>query len=114
MALLEPSCGWPIPAALVRSGRRSDAAPRSDRIQAKRERINYAKRKGRVVIRHGLGRVVAIIELVSPGNKDSHNALRSFVTKACDILNQGIHPVRNRLNGGCSRAARRRRVSPTR
>lgn len=78
---------------MVRSGRRSDAAPRSDRIQAKRERINYAKRKDRVVIRHGLGRVVAIIELVSPGNKDGANALRSFVTKACDILNQGIHLV---------------------
>lgn len=93
VALLEPSCGWPIPAALVRSGRRSDDDAVSDRIQAKRERINYAKRTDRVVIRHGLGRVVAIIELVSPGNKDGHNALRSFVEKACDILNQGIHLV---------------------
>ncbi len=67
--------------------------PPSARLVQKVERINYAKRKDRVVIRHGLGRVVAIIELVSPGNKDSHNALCSFVTKACDILNQGIHLV---------------------
>jgi hypothetical protein len=57
------------------------------------ERINYAKRKDRVIIRHGRGRVVAIIELVSPGNKDSKNAIRSFVEKACEILNQGIHLV---------------------
>ncbi len=46
-----------------------------------------------MVIRHGRGRVVAIIELMSPGNKDSRNAIRSFVEKAADILNQGIHLV---------------------
>ena len=92
-ALLEPSCGWPIPAALKRGSRRSEVVPPSDRTLARRDRVNYAKRKDRVVIRHGLGRVVAVIELVSPGNKDSANALRSFVTKACDLLNQGIHLV---------------------
>jgi len=65
----------------------------SARLIQKFERINYAKRKDRVIIRHGRGRVVAIIELVSPGNKDSKNAIRSFVEKACEILNQGIHLV---------------------
>jgi hypothetical protein len=65
----------------------------SARLIQKFERINYAKRKDRVIIRHGRGRVVAIIELVSPGNKDSKNAIRSFVEKAADILNQGIHLV---------------------
>ena len=68
-------------------------SPPSARLVQKVERVNYAKRKDRVVIRHGLGPVVAMIELVSPGNKDSANALRSFVTKSCDILNQGIHLV---------------------
>ena len=86
-ALLEPSCGWPIPERWRNSSRRSGV------LSARRDRINYAKRKDRVVIRHGLGPVVAMIELVSPGNKDGHNALRSFVEKACDILNQGIHLV---------------------
>ena len=55
------------------------------------ERINYAKRADRVVIRHGRGRVVAIIEIMSPGNKESRHAFRSFVEKAADILSQGIH-----------------------
>ncbi len=58
---------------------------------ARLEKINYAKRADRVVIRHGRGRVVAIIEIVSPGNKDSRNAIRTFVEKAVDILNQGVN-----------------------
>ena len=58
---------------------------------AKFEKINYAKRADRVVIRHGRGKVVAIIEIMSPGNKDSRNAIRTFVEKAADILNQGVN-----------------------
>lgn len=34
---------------------------------------------------------MAVVEIVSPGNKVSRNALRTFVEKAADILNQGIH-----------------------
>ena len=69
------------------------AAPPTARVIARFERINYAKRADRVVIRHGRGRVVANIEIVSPGNKDSRHAIRSFVEKAADILSQGIHLV---------------------
>ncbi len=61
------------------------------RVIAKFERINYAKRADRVVIRHGRDKVVAIIEIMSPGNKDSRNAIRTFVEKAADILNQGVN-----------------------
>jgi hypothetical protein len=38
------------------------------------------------VIRHGRGKDVAIVEIVSPGNKDSRNAIHTFVEKAADIL----------------------------
>ena len=67
------------------------AAPPTARVIAKFNRINYAKRANRIAIRHGRGTVVAIIEIVSPGNKDSPNAIRSFVEKAADILNQGVN-----------------------
>jgi hypothetical protein len=40
-----------------------------------------------------LGNVVAIIAIVSPGNKDSRHALRSFVQKAVEFLQSGIHLV---------------------
>jgi hypothetical protein len=51
----------------------------------------YARKANRISIRHPLGEVVAVIELVSPGNKDSRNSLRSFVEKAVDFLRNGIH-----------------------
>ncbi len=51
----------------------------------------YAGRANRVVVRHHLGRIVAVGEIVSPGNKDSRAALRDFVENAIDFLRQGIH-----------------------
>ena len=58
---------------------------------AKVEKVKYAKRADRIVIRHGRGKVVAIIEIVSPGTKSSRNAIRTFVEKAADILSQGVN-----------------------
>jgi hypothetical protein len=51
----------------------------------------YATRANRIVIRHHLGRIVAVIEIVSPGNKESRAALRDFVDKTIDFLRKGIH-----------------------
>jgi Protein of unknown function (DUF4058) len=51
----------------------------------------YAVRANRIVVKHHLGRTVAVIEIVSPGNKDSRAALRDFVDKAIDFLRRGIH-----------------------
>ena len=100
MALAEQVTGRPIPDVVTLQSRSPmggvavapSPAP-SARVIQKFERINYAKRADRVVIRHGRGRVVAIIEIVSPGNKESRHAIRSFVEKAADILNQGVHLV---------------------
>jgi hypothetical protein len=50
----------------------------------------YARKANRIVVRHPLGEVVAIIEILSPGNKDSRNALRSFVEKAAAFLRSGV------------------------
>jgi hypothetical protein len=58
-------------------------------IQAKRE--ISAARGNRISIRHPLGRVVCVIEIVSPGNKGSRSALRAFVEKTVEFLSQGIH-----------------------
>ena len=101
MALAEQVPGRPIPdvvtlqardpKGLSEGGIAVATAPPTARMIAKIERVNYAKRADRVVIRHGRGKVVAIIEILSPGNKDSRVALRSCVEKAADILNQGIN-----------------------
>jgi Protein of unknown function (DUF4058) len=58
-------------------------------IKAKKELS--AQRANRITIRHPLGRVVCIIEIVSPGNKGSRSALKSFVEKTVDFLQQGVH-----------------------
>lgn len=51
----------------------------------------YAVRANRIVVKHHLGRIVAVIEIVSPGNKDSRSALNDFVSKVIDMLRRGIH-----------------------
>jgi len=50
----------------------------------------YAGKANRIVIRHHLGRIVAVIEIVSPGNKDSRAAIRDFVEKTIDFLRTGV------------------------
>lgn len=52
----------------------------------------YLRKKKSVVIRHVSGdRIVAMIEIVSPGNKNSAHGLRAFVKKARELLQQKIH-----------------------
>ena len=51
----------------------------------------YSERANRIVVRLHLGRIVAVIEIVSPGNKDGRAALRDFVEKIVDLLRSGIH-----------------------
>lgn len=53
---------------------------------------HYRRKQRRLTIRHsGDDRVVAVIEIVSPGNKNSKNPFRSFLDKAAELVRQGIH-----------------------
>jgi Protein of unknown function (DUF4058) len=52
----------------------------------------YRRKKSSVVVRHVSGdRIVAMVEIVSPGNKANRQALRAFVDKACELLEHRIH-----------------------
>lgn len=52
----------------------------------------YRRKQKAVVVRHSSGdRIVAMIEIVSPGNKAARNPLRAFVQKAAEVLENGIH-----------------------
>ena len=69
-----------------------ETAPPRTRFTALAEHEILARKKSRVAIRHTSDdTVVAIVEIVSPGNKDSRHAIRSFVEKAVDFLRAGIH-----------------------
>ena len=50
-----------------------------------------ARKANRIAVRHPLGAVVAVIEIVSPGNKGSRTAVRAFVDKAIEFLSAGVH-----------------------
>src|SRR5687768_9234085 len=50
-----------------------------------------ARRANRITIRHSLGRIVCIMEIVSPGNKNTRPALTRFVQKTVDFLENGVH-----------------------
>lgn len=55
--------------------------------------MEFYRRKQNVVAVHHVSddRVVAMVEVVSPGNKSSRGALRSFVEKTAQLLDQRIH-----------------------
>ena len=59
---------------------------------AETEAAFYRRKKSSVVVRHSSGdRVVAMLEIVSPGNKSNQHAFRAFVEKACELLERRIH-----------------------
>jgi hypothetical protein len=67
------------------------AAPTRD-LTAETDLEFYRRKQTSVVVRHVSGdRVVAMLEIVSPGNKSTRHALRSLVEKAASLLDQGIH-----------------------
>jgi hypothetical protein len=70
----------------------AESSPRIQQTaQVETEKALYARKANRIAIRHELGQVVAMIEVVSPGNKDSKHAIAAFVAKAVDFLHNGIH-----------------------
>jgi hypothetical protein len=67
-------------------------APPRVHFRARTEIDVYATRAKAVVIRHASGHeVIAVVEVVSPGNKSARHALRAFVAKAEELLRGGIH-----------------------
>jgi hypothetical protein len=78
-ALLEQSSPGPVPDVLTAS------------LSTRREERIYARRADRIAVRHLHGDVVAVVEIVSPGNKGSRNGLREFVEKTSKLIGQGIH-----------------------
>jgi hypothetical protein len=68
------------------------SAPPKARFHARAEVDQYAKKAKAVVIRHrSHHQVVAMVEIVSPGNKNSQTELSAFVRKADQALLAGVH-----------------------
>lgn len=103
-ALTDQQTGGPIPDVLtLQRGTKNPAtrdtggglavatAPPKARFIDQAEEDTYSRRANRIRIQHRHGQIVAVIEIVSPGNKNSRTALKAFVRKASDLIWQGIH-----------------------
>ena len=66
-------------------------APPKASVIERANKVHYARKTDRIAIHHDTGKLVAVIELVSPGNKDTKHALRSFARKPAAFLRNGVH-----------------------
>ena len=52
----------------------------------------YRRKKSTIVVRHISGdRIIAVVEIISPGNKSSQRVFKALVDKACEFLEFKIH-----------------------
>ncbi len=67
-------------------------APPKVRIRMRSDANRYAAKAKGVAIRDASNhQVVAMVEIVSPGNKNNQNGLNAFVRKAREVLAAGVH-----------------------
>jgi hypothetical protein len=66
-------------------------APPKTRVIRRGEADIYVEKADRIAVRHRHGEIVAVVEVVSPGNKASRAELKSFVDKSTALLRQKIH-----------------------
>jgi hypothetical protein len=99
-ALVEQHAGGVVPDVLALQRRDRSTPPTGGAVTAEPPRTQFvyeaknevsAARANRIAIRHSLGEVVSVIEIVSPGNKSSQRALRALVEKTVGFLQQGVH-----------------------
>lgn len=66
-------------------------APPKTRFTWEAETESYLARKDLIAVRSVDGILVAVVEIVSSGNKSSQKRFRKFLTKTLEFLDQGVH-----------------------
>lgn len=88
----QPDKGHPTREALPSSAGSVSLAPPKLQPTAETDMAFYRRKEKAVAVRHVSGdRIVAIVEIVSPGNKAARHPLRAFVAKAAELLDRQIH-----------------------
>jgi hypothetical protein len=80
----EPDSGGPVGLAVA-------TAPPPARHTQRSDATVYANKADRVTVRHRHGEIVAVVEIVSPGNKSSQAEFKSLVDKSVDLIRQRVH-----------------------
>jgi hypothetical protein len=66
-------------------------SPPATRVVRRNDANLYADLANRITVRHRHGDVIAVVEIVSPGNKSSRAEFRAFVLKSAELLRQRVH-----------------------
>jgi hypothetical protein len=91
LALHRPDKGVPSVPQTTGGILLAESPPKVQR-RLRAELDQYAAKAKTVVIRHSSNHeVIAVVEIVSPGNKNNRRGLRSFVEKAEELLRAGVH-----------------------
>lgn len=103
-ALVEQNIRGPIPDVLTLKLASGKGGPPNDdggvavAVRAPRTRLTkraeadaYIQKASRITVRHRHGHVVAVVEILSPGNKGSQAEFRMVVEKSADLIRQGVH-----------------------
>jgi hypothetical protein len=104
-ALPEQVAGGPIPDVLTLRLAADNAEPSASRggglavatipprtRHVRRNEVDiYARKADRITVRHRHGHVVAVVEIVSPGNKASRNELHAFIDKTTNFIRANVH-----------------------
>src|SRR5580698_5060410 len=99
-ALSEQVAAGVEPDVIALRDRSTDPSPNGSQVCVTEPKTRFTiqlgsrlpRKRNQVSVRHiSDDKVVAVIEIVSPGNKDSKHALRALVSKAIDLLSKRIH-----------------------
>lgn len=90
-ALAEQIADGPIPDVLTLERMLPDEGAKTPWTPEAEQQI-YSQKANRVAVFHATGdRVVAYVEIVSPGNKHSDSSIRKFLAKLEEALERGCH-----------------------
>ena len=67
-----------------------DSPPRNRNVTRGENTAGYARRADHLSV-YLPGELIALVEILSPGNKDNTNGLKAFVRKAGKLLRRGVH-----------------------
>jgi len=80
-----------LPADYFALPEQSIQGPIPDVLTLHDEEQIYVRKADRIAVRDQHGEIVAVVEIVSPGNKASTSALRTFAEKTSALIMQDIH-----------------------
>lgn len=92
LQLSSPEGDVPVSGPPSRTPNGTLLAPPRVRFTAESKREFFRRKQSTVAVRHvSDDRIVAVVEILSPGNKAGRNSFKALIDKACDLLEHKIH-----------------------